>query len=740
MQMTDMAMDDDQDQLDHEAQEKTTAEKMARLNAFGMALAAKRKEDVDHRSQSGIEDEWEEDEDHYEGVDDANRAERKLSKPTGTNGGSSNYRTPPKSGTRSTAFVPITMPFVDFAASRAADVLLPTDDRGFVVEHTPMPDIESAVGDETVAFGDGMTIGGAAKMMVEEAKAGAEMAQRRIDDWLAECGYNTEARKVLHDAAKIGTGVMKGPFAAKSKSTTTKKDRTGLVEVVIDEKIAPKSKRISAWDVFPDKCCGDNIHNGSRIWERDRMTGRQLRELIGVPGYLEDQIELALKEGPGKRYQDNRDSQPDADQFEVWYFHGFAEKEDLEAADCECEEGESFPVMVTMVNDLVIRAVMSPLDSGKFPYDVMVWSRRVGSPWGIGVSRQMRTPQRMVNAATRAMLDNAGRSSAPQLVIDRSLVVPADNTWEIVPGKLWYTTEDGANADVRKAFVSIDIPSNQQQLQNIINFALELSERVTGIPLLAQGQQGAATQTVGGMTLLDRNSNTPLRMIAKNFDDMITVPHIQRYYEWLLLYGDDPREKLNSRIIARGSSVLFERDAQNQALLQMGQFVLNPAFGINPKKWMSEALRAQRLDPARLEYTDEEIQQMQQAAAEAGQQGDPRAAVQKEIATIRADGEMKKATLNQESDMAELQFKAEQAELQRQHDFAMRQMELQQDMMQFAREQNMTLEQIKAELFQTTAKLKTQEKLSMMSVGAKQAATPPTEPAGRAEDGRAYEQ
>lgn len=725
-------------------QESVPAYDLERLNAFGQVLSAKRSEAMRHRASSGIEEEWQEDEDHYESIDDANRPE-KESKPQGNHGGSSGMRRAPTNGTRSTVFVPITAPFVDFAAARAADILLPTDDRGFIVELSPLPDVEEVVAnkDQTPVSPDGTTAADAGAKMLETLKDGAKRAQRRIDDWLAECGYNAETRQVIHDSAKIGSGVLKGPFAGMKKATRANTNPLGLAVIEMIEEIQPKSKRISAWDLFPDPACGECIHNGSHIFERDRMPARNLAELKKLPGYIADAIDIALQEGPNKKYENERDHQKsDCDQYEVWYFHGFVTPEELQAAGESIEEmapNKQVPVTVTMVNDRVIRCVEAPLESGCFPYDIMPWSKRVGSPWGTGVSRQMRTPQRMVNAATRAMLDNAGRSSAPQLVIDRNLIVPADGKWEITPGKQWWVTEEGANGDVRKAFVSIDIPSNQEQLQNIINFALEMAERVTGIPLLAQGQQGAATQTVGGMTLLDRNSNTPLRMIARNFDDKITVPHIQRYYEWLLLYGTDPREKANFNIIARGSSVLFEKDAQAQAMMAMGQFVINPAFEKSPKRWMDEVLRAQRIDPESLDLTEDEKQRIAEQQAAMQQQGDPRMAAQKEVAMIRADTEKQKATMNAQSDMAELRFKADEAERQRQHESALLQMELQQDMMQFMREEGMSFEELKASLAETTLKLRVQKELSMRR-NSPQVANPPSEPAGRAEPGRAYEQ
>lgn len=721
------------------------------LNAFGEILAAKRKEAMVARASSGIEDDWQDAEDAYQAIDELNRPE-KDSKPR-AQGGSSSNRRPSGVGNRSTVFVPITAQFVDFAAARAADILLPTDDRGFAIELTPNPDVEelAKAKDQTPIAQDGTKAGDAAAMMLAEMKKGAEAAQTRIDDWLAECNYNAEARRVLQDAAKIGTGVIKGPFAANVRAVKVEDDETGETVVSIEEKTQPKSKAISAWDLFPDPACGNDIHQGSYTFERDRMPARGLAELKKVPGYIAEAIDLALKEGPNKSYTADSNKIPsDCDQFEVWYYYGFVRPDELKAAGQDTEgmaETDSIPVMVVMVNDRVIRAVESPLESGCFPYDVMCWSRRADHWAGTGVAQQMRTPQRMINAATRAMLDNAGRSSAPQLVINRLLLEPADGSWEIVPGKIWFVTEEGMNDDVRKAFMSVDIPNNQAQLQNIINYALEMAERVTGMPMLAQGQQGAATQTVGGMTLLDRNASTPLRMIAKNFDDMITVPHIQRYYEFVLLYGPDKREKANFKVVARGSSILFERDAQNQALMAMGQFVINPAFGKSPKLWIDEVMRGQRLDPARLDLTEEEIAQMKQAAEAAQQQGDPRLEAAKIAADARLKAEEIKAGVTTErtrvdTDRDLVYVQAQQERDRNQHMETMAELQLRRELalIEFANKKELSLQDLKAELAQTSAKLELQRELSMLAKGGPEVVKAPNEPAGRALPGHSYEQ
>lgn len=710
----------------------------ARVSAFASTLVAKRKHAMEHRAASGIETTWQEDDDHYDGIDDANRA-IEASKPS-TSAGRVLYG-PTEDGkpgaTQSKVFVNITQPYVDMASARLADMLLPTDDRPFGMAPTPMPDMLDAKktsGADVLTMPDGkqMAVAEAVTMMLDEAKARAEKAESRIWDWLVESNWHAEARVMIEDAAKIGTGVMKGPFPAMFKKRSVTRLPDGTTKIVMVQETKPKSKAISVWNLYPDPACGDDIHNGAYIWEKDQISAKTLKQLKetrdaqGRPVYIDFEIDAIIKEGPGKKYANNLNAteSSDRDMFEIWYFCGMATAEDLRAGGCECEDGDMVPVEVTMVNDRVIKIAQSPLDSGEFPYDVFRWQRKRGHWAGIGVSRQIRTPQRIVNAATRNMMDNAGLAAGGIFVIRSKGLSPANGQWEIAPRKV-FTVDDDADVQDARAFLNfIEIPMQQEKLQAIINYGMQLAERVTSMPLLMMGMQGDSTKTLGGMQLLNNNGSVVLRRHAKIFDDDIIERHIPRYYEWLLLWGNEEGEKGDLTIDARGSSALFERDAQNQAMQQMGALVGNPAFGIDPKKWIAEMMKGQRLDPKRFQYSEEEQQRMAEAAQQ--QPADPRI----EVAGMRRD-----------VDIERLRADREEAQAARQHDREMREMDLKIKILDMANAKNMSIDQIKAALARDAMKLRTQKELATQKVGpVAQVATPPTEPAGRAAPGMAFQQ
>ena len=602
-----------------------TNEDVDDYSALEIAIADKRKDAVSFRQNLGIEQELALCEEAYEGVDSANRSgegytSARYGKPVSPEGGSRGQIN--AHGTRSTVFLNITRPYADAAAARVADMLIPTDDRNFEIVPVPIPEFTVPVGNAPSQQIHAEIVS-KIEAERERAEASAIKAQTRIDDWLIKCQYHAELRKVIEDSARLGTGVLKGPYPKRvKKKSVTVKDGKVVVEML--DEIIPASHRIDPWNLYPDPSCGENIHNGSYIFEREFMSAAQVRGLIDQPGYIQRALEKVLKEGPtanreAARKTDYTVTLAGSHRFDVWFFSGQISRKDMEQhssdGDVGYESTEHVDVICTLINDRIVKITRAYLDSGEFCYDLVPWQRRVGVPWGIGIVKQINVPQRMVNGAIRNMSDNAALSSAPQIVRMRGVVDPADGVDEISPRKVWWCDPNTSVDDIQKAFMAIQIPTMQQELLNIAQFALQQAENVTGMPMLMQGNQGSASGTVGGMDLLNNNANSVLRRMAKTFDDSITEPHIRRYYEWILLYGDE-EEKGEFQIDARGSSSLVDRDIQRRAILNLGALVVNPAYGADPEAWFREAMRANKLEPERLAMSSKKkkaIEAQQQA-------------------------------------------------------------------------------------------------------------------------------
>lgn len=745
-------------EVEEEVEDEAAEEQRRALFAsLCQSIIARRKEAIDHRANSGIEQEWIEDEECYQGIDDGNRHEFAGGATKPLAGGSSPLKRDRPYG--STVVPNITGPYVDAAAARIGDMLLPTDDRNFAIDPTPIPDLGDVVRslvqqsqqpqaqDGAVPMPDGSVatldqLDAQVKQTKAEAQRKADKAQTRIDDWLVECDYHGELRQVIDDCAELGSGVIKGPTPVLRRLKRWQQ-LDGQAVLEIKETYAPASKRISCWDLFPDKDCGTNIHAGDYIFERDRLSPSKLRDLKGQDGYLEDEIERVLEQKPSKHTQAGKPDKKEndhSDLYEVWYYYGVIKPEELEAAGCECEDDA--PVVyaiLTIVNDLIIRASINPSSEGAFPYDLIPWKRRPNMPWGMGVAREIRTPQRMVTAAARNLMNNAGLAAGPQIIYRRTGLKPRDGKWEIRPNKFWEADDD---TDVTKAFTSVVFPMLLAELERIIQLGMKFAEDVTGLPMLLQGQQGKAPDTVGGLTILNNNANAVLRRIARLFDSKITEPHIGRYYDWLMEYGEDPEEKGDCTVNARGSSALVERDIQTQEMVQLLQLSTNPAFGKSPKRAMDEYLKSRRFDPTAFDYTEQELEQQaqqEQPKAPAVQAAEIRAQNAVEVANIRAQVEM--ATDKTDVDRDMIYSQAEMARVDNEHQARMAELAVRRElaMLDYANKNQLKLNDVRSQLAQTAAKIKSTERLAAMGAAASQMPKPPVEPPGRAPAGQSFQ-
>lgn len=682
----------------------------ATRDALAIALLKSREEAVNHRKTAGYDDTWTLCEEQYIGIDDANRNEfrdGKWIKPTVMNAPITLAGATNGAGNRSSAFVRLTSRYVDAADAKVGEILIPIDGKAFAFTATPNPDLIAGKKDTTQVTKDGqplyrdarpeemprpapilfptqqqtaegqapppqtpqtnpqpLTTKDLAMEAIDQANEQAKKAETRIFDWMVECQYPREMRKVIADCARLGVGVLKGPFPDRKRQFAFKNGK-----VVVNNEIVPVVEHRSPWAIYPDPACGESIQNGDYVWEKDYGSRKQVRAMKTLPGYIPSEIDKVLEEGPGQHKTDDTGNPNEKDrhskkhQFEIWYFHGVIAREHLEATNAEAAKGldkevkDAFAI-VTMINDRVVHATLNPLDmSGSLPYLNIPWQRREGEWAGIGVAEQIRVPQRIVNAATRSMLNNAGVASGAQIIIDQVSVKPADNRWEITPNKIWYKNADGTMDDVKKAFATFNIETRVSELMEIIEYGMRLAEESTSIPLITQGQSGKTTpDTYGAAQLQDNNANQLLRRIGYSFDDYITERLIRMFYEYLLLDEKVPDdEKGDWKINARGSSAMVERSIREQTIAQMTSIAENPIFGVDPKKWFKQLVKSKRMDPADFQYTPEEQEKIDNAPKE------PPPAVQ--VAQIKAQIEQMKIQAAQQNAQIEAQMEKELAQL-----------------------------------------------------------------------------
>ena len=725
------------------------------LEALAETLLTKRDEAVEFRASSGVERRWREDENMFDGLGEEGSA-RMIDYATGE--ASLRSEKGPK---RSRVIVNIIRGKCEVAEGRFADIQLPTDDRNWGLKPTPVPEIAEALKDDRQAAlvetgqpltqqnGQPMKIADVAKSDLEIIKDRMTEMEAEIDDQLVECSFNGECRKAIRGSVRSGTGILKGPNVVKRlKKTWAKKEGATEYALQMEEDFQPASKQVDHWNVYPDPNCEENIEKAAYIWEREEVLPREVRNLLGVPGYtvFDNQIRQILDEDPkrttitvqkGGTHKITRTAVEKGHAYEKWEYYGDLNKEDLLSLGCNCEnvgQQESVSACVVFINDRPVKVQLNTLDSGELPYDFFQWTTVTDSPWGIGIPRMMMWQQRIITAAWRAMMDNAGDSSGANVIIG-SGVEPDDGIWELTGKKIWRGT--GEVEDVQKAFAQFQVTNNQEELQNIIDLALRFIDMETSLPMLFQGEKGEIPETLGATNIMVDANNVALRTRVKTWDDQITRPHIGRYYDWNMQYNKNNEIKGDYNVDARGTSVLLEKDQRAQSILEIMEIKQDPEMSdmVDWKKALKQLLVSRRLDILK---SDEELKTQDEQPPEQPPQ-DPRVEGNIQVATIRAEGDLQKAELVQESDMSELEFKAQEAEIQRQHEREMAAIDFQVKQMEYAEKSGLSLEKIKADLTKEAAKINLQRELSGPTGKGEQVVTPVSEPAGRAPEGEAFQ-
>jgi len=729
------------------------------LQAMEDAAALKKQEDFERREKlaglitkhrdgaivfrvaSGIERQWAEDQAYYEGEEDT--AQSSWYKGL-TN--SSPLIAKPKAKYKSKVFLNITRVYVETAASKVIEVLSPTDMRAWSIEPSAipnMPEKPSPLVQSLQAMQaeqqpqpvrqqigpDGQPVQAPAPVappidpveeMMKAAQRAALGAQTWIDNSLSRCDFQGQIRVVIDDASRLGTGVMRGPIPVNHRSMKIDHDQqTGEQKVSILEAVGPQSKAISCWDAYPDPACGDNIHNGQFFIEHDMMVEKQVNDLKDQPGYLAEQIDKVLAEGPKANNSatfatpPHQATDPKAQRFHVWYYYGFMLRDDVLAMNCVCNEedeleGIGYPVIVTVINDTPVKVHLNPMNDGRFPYDFMVWQKVAGSPFGIGIARQIRTCQAILNNHVRAMMENAGLTSGPQIILSRGSIQPADNSWEITPRKIWLIKPDADIQDVQKVMNAFNIPSQQAELLAAIDFALKMAENVTGLPVLLQGQTGpnGVPETLGGMVILVANASSLIRRIARIFDDSLTKPHITAYYNFMMLYADDPSIKGDFRIIAHGATELVARDQRNTFITQAApQMSANPSFGIDPTRLFKQIAKINGMpDAETIMFSPEEMKLVNQSQMDAAN-NDPRVMaagiqVQGKVKVAEIESDTHKERIAKDRDRDTIYVNAETMRTQVTGEIKMAELQMRERlaMLEYANKNNISLQKLKADL------------------------------------------
>jgi hypothetical protein len=421
----------------------------------------------------------------------------------------------------------------------------------------------------------------------ESEKRVARMEQR-MEDQLIEGNWHKAFNEFIDDVVTFPFACIKGPIKRRRKVMKFVDGTLQPVDIVRNEweRVDPFMLYWApwAWDI-----------NDGYVIERHRMTRDSLQALIGVPGYNEDAIrsvlydfngagyssdwlwvDSALADAQGKDTLHSNVNEDLIDALQLWdsvegtilLEWGLSEEEIPDPA-------LSYPCEVWLVGNTVIRAVLNYDPIGRKPYYLTSYEAKPGSVDGKGVADLCRDSQLMVNATARAMANNMGISSGPQVGVNVSRLPPGEDITDLHPWKIWQF-ESGEYNDGAPPLTFYQPPSNAAELMAVFEKFSERADEDTMIPkYMTGGHQPGAGRTSSGLSMMISNAGKGIKQVINNIDKNVIVPAIERLYQDNLRYNQDPDIVGDVHIVARGANSLVVKEAEAIRRNEFLQLVLN---------------------------------------------------------------------------------------------------------------------------------------------------------------------
>lgn len=509
----------------------------------------------------------------------------------------------------------------------------------------------------------------------------ARRMNETIEKQLSKAKYGNKARECMRDWVVLGTGVMKGPVmdVDRKKIYNTIQDSQGQYVADLNYEINefPNTHRVDIKYFYPhpdtlvpeDLCEAIEIHP---------LPKSKLIDLKHNPNFIKKNLQEAVEAEPeGISGVGNLNElaflTTDVDMKDRYIlkeYHGPIPKEPLldlgliSLSDVN-DPLQEFYGEVWFIKGNVVRVSLEPIDGyDRTPYLIVPWDIDDGSVFGHGMPYMMKDAQRVAQSGWRMLLDNAGLSSGPQMVVHREMVKPADNKWEIAPHKIWYFTEFGQN--VQDAFQFFNIPNNQQQISNVIETAMQFGDLESESPMIMQNLIPQANNTASGQAMMLTIGNVTTRDKSQQFDDCITRPLIQGYVDWNVQYGEDPALIGNFDVEVAGATESIDAQLRAQEVerilalaAQSPEYLLH----IDPNEAFREIVAASRVGKRILRSQEEVAVEMRRQQEEAANAPPAPEMIRAQAVMLRE--EARQAEMQQEAQMqqAEMQLKQMLAEM-----------------------------------------------------------------------------
>ncbi len=302
------------------------------------------------------------------------------------------------------------------------------------------------------------------------------------------------------------------------------------------------------------------------------------------------------------------------------------------------DELDEYQINAWKIGGYMVRVQINPDPLGQRPYSKASFEDIPGTFWGMALPEMMKDVQIMCNASARALANNMGIASGPQVEIQVDRLPKGANITAMYPWKVWQTTSDRTGAG-HPAIKFFQPNMNAAELLQVYTYFSKIADEVTGVPnyIYGSGNVAGAGRTASGLSMLMENAAKGIKHAILGLDGASSEV-VGRVFTHLMIYDPDTEIKGDMQVVAAGAIGAMIREQQ---VIARKEFMLDAAANpmtaqiIQPDGWAHMLReRAKGLfqdvnkivpDPAKLKAIMLAQQQAMQMQAAAGGAQDPAA-------------------------------------------------------------------------------------------------------------------
>lgn len=428
--------------------------------------------------------------------------------------------------------------------------------------------------------------------LLQEAQARVDKMKLKISDQFAQGGWEQSFNDFITDLVTFPCAFIKGPIVTRKRVLGWGVDEFGKTVVQPKEILAPEYRRVDPFRMYPEPGIRD-IADGY-LFEHHRLSRMDLSDLIGVPGYDDDAIRKVLEIGNGQSWI-SEDVELTKNEEERKYYSYMRPTEMFDALEFwgkvsgkmlrewgmgeeeVPDEAREYDANVWIVGNYVIKAVLNYDPLGEKPYAKTSFIKSPGAFWGKGIPKIIEDLQNVCNAAARALVNNMGISSGPQVEINVERIPPNEDITQIYPWKIWQTINDPVGSSA-PAVRFTQPENNAAALMGVYEKFSRLADDHSGIPAYVYGDlnvQGAG-RTSSGLSMLMGAAGKAIRQVIMHIDADVVKPVVHRQFVYNMRYDEDESIKGDVQVIPRGAINLAVKETTNVRRIEFLTATANP--------------------------------------------------------------------------------------------------------------------------------------------------------------------